>query len=59
LRYASRAKRIQNVARINQDPKDALLRRFQEEIELLKKQLEENAGENLELGIWIKIPNLN
>lgn len=46
LRYASRAKHIRNVARINEDPKDALLRRFQEEIEQLRKQLEEN-GENL------------
>uniref|UniRef100_A0A183CMA8 Kinesin-like protein n=1 Tax=Globodera pallida TaxID=36090 RepID=A0A183CMA8_GLOPA len=43
LRYANRAKQIRNVARINEDPKDALLRRFQEEIEQLKKQLEENA----------------
>ncbi|CAK5081673.1 unnamed protein product [Meloidogyne enterolobii] len=41
LRYASRAKRIQNMARINEDPKDALLRRFQNEIQLLKKRLEE------------------
>jgi hypothetical protein len=41
LRYASRAKRIQNVARINEDPKDALLRRFQEEIEQLKRALED------------------
>jgi kinesin family protein 3/17 len=40
LRYANRAKNIKNVARINEDPKDALLRKFQEEIETLKKQLE-------------------
>ncbi|KAL3092200.1 hypothetical protein niasHT_023759 [Heterodera trifolii] len=43
LRYACRAKQIRNIARINEDPKDALLRRFQEEIEQLRKQLEENA----------------
>ncbi|CAI5444741.1 unnamed protein product [Caenorhabditis angaria] len=41
LRYANRAKNIQNVARINEDPKDAMLRKFQQEIEILRKQLEE------------------
>lgn len=41
LRYANRAKNIKNNAKINEDPKDALLRQFQKEIEELKKQLEE------------------
>ncbi|XP_028271827.1 kinesin-like protein KIF3A isoform X1 [Parambassis ranga] len=41
LRYANRAKNIKNKARINEDPKDALLRQFQKEIEDLKKKLEE------------------
>lgn len=45
LRYANRAKNIKNRARVNEDPKDALLRQFQVEIEQLRKQLEENAGE--------------
>lgn len=45
LRYANRAKNIKNKARINEDPKDALLRQFQKEIEELKKKLEE--GEEL------------
>jgi kinesin family protein 3/17 len=40
LRYANRAKNIKNKARINEDPKDALLRQLQEEMEKLKKQLE-------------------
>lgn len=40
LRYANRAKNIKNNAKINEDPKDALLRQFQLEIERLKKQLE-------------------
>jgi len=43
LRYANRAKNIKNKARINEDPKDALLRQLQEEMERLKKQLE-NGG---------------
>ncbi|XP_034935444.1 kinesin-like protein KIF3A [Chelonus insularis] len=45
LRYANRAKNIKNRARINEDPKDALLRQFQDEIEQLRKQLEENEQE--------------
>lgn len=40
LRYASRAKNIQNKPRINEDPKDALLREYQEEIAKLKEQLD-------------------
>ena len=31
-RYANRAKNIKNKPKINEDPKDALLREFQEEI---------------------------
>ena len=32
LRYADRAKQIKNKPRINEDPKDALLREYQNEI---------------------------
>ena len=39
LRYANRAKNIKNKPHINEDPKDALLRQYQEEIENLKKML--------------------
>ena len=39
LRYASRAKNIQNKPRINEDPKDALLREYQEELSKLREQL--------------------
>lgn len=48
LRYANRAKNIQNKAKINEDPKDALLRQFQKEIEELRKQLDE--GSDYESG---------
>ncbi|CAH8530789.1 unnamed protein product [Heterobilharzia americana] len=41
LRYANRAKNIKNKAKVNEDPKDAMLRQFQKEIEQLRKQLEE------------------
>ena len=43
LRYANRAKNIKNKPKINEDPKDAMLREFQEEIARLKDQLA-NAG---------------
>ncbi|XP_054577321.1 kinesin-like protein KIF17 isoform X2 [Eptesicus fuscus] len=36
LRYANRAKNIKNKPHINEDPKDALLREYQEEIKRLK-----------------------
>lgn len=39
LRYASRAKAIQNKPKINEDPKDALLREYQDEITNLRAQL--------------------
>ena len=39
LRYASRAKNIKNKPRVNEDPKDALLKQFQLEIERLKMLL--------------------
>ena len=41
LRYANRAKNIKNKPKINEDPKDAMLREFQEEIARLKAQLGE------------------
>lgn len=40
LRYASRAKNIKNKPRINEDPKDAMLREYQQEITELRKKLE-------------------
>ena len=38
LRYANRAKNIKNKPRINEDPKDAMLREFQEELVKLREQ---------------------
>lgn len=39
LRYAYRAKSIKNKPRINEDPKDAMIREYQEEIMRLKAEL--------------------
>merc|ERR1719359_354510 len=44
LRYAYRAKSIKNKPRINEDPKDAMIREFQEEIAKLKAQLAAGGG---------------
>lgn len=45
LRYVGRAKNIQNYAHINDEPKTALLRQFQEQIAELKRQLEDGVDE--------------
>ncbi|XP_069388640.1 kinesin-like protein KIF17 isoform X2 [Paralichthys olivaceus] len=44
LRYANRAKSIQNRPRINEDPKDALLREYQEEIKTLRALISGQLG---------------
>lgn len=44
LRYANRAKSIKNAPKINESPKDALLRKMQEEIEALRQQLGDGSG---------------
>ncbi|KAH9420263.1 Kinesin-like protein kif3c, partial [Dermatophagoides pteronyssinus] len=41
LRYANRAKNIKNKPRVNENPKDTLLKEFQAEIDRLRAQLEE------------------
>ena len=46
LRYANRAKNIKNKPKINEDPRDALLRQYQEEIAMLKQLLQ---GEGLSI----------
>ena len=46
LRFASTTKHIKNKAVINEDAKDALLRRFQQQIDELRHQLELEAEEN-------------
>ena len=46
LRYANRAKNIKNKPKINEDPKDAMLREFQDEIKRLKNQLANQGNRN-------------
>ncbi|KAJ8950766.1 hypothetical protein NQ318_011259 [Aromia moschata] len=49
LRYANRAKNIHNKPKVNEDPKDAILRQYQEEIERLKILLENKHSNNLKI----------
>ena len=51
LRYANRAKNIKNKPKINEDPKDAMLREFQDGIARLKAQLQ-GKGTYDENGEW-------
>nr|CAD7395690.1 unnamed protein product [Timema cristinae] len=46
LRYANRAKNIQNKPKINEDPKDTMLRQYQEEIQKLRDMLETGPTNN-------------
>lgn len=44
LRYANRAKNIKNRPKINEDPKDTMLRDYQEEINKLRQLLNDSNG---------------
>ncbi|CAG9462123.1 unnamed protein product [Pedinophyceae sp. YPF-701] len=44
LRYANRAKNIQNKPKINEDPKDAMIREYQEKVAELKAKLAQRKG---------------
>ena len=51
LRYAARAKAIKNKPRVNEDPKDALLKEYESEIRKLKEMLENmNKGGQAKTG---------
>lgn len=61
LRYANRAKNIKNKPRINEDPKDAMLRQYQEEIQQLKMMLlgQMSIPQNLKSTLKISFHILN
>jgi uncharacterized membrane protein YukC len=63
LRYASRAKNIKNKPRVNQDPKDALLKQYEDEIKKLRDIIEmSKKGGSInaqDLGASIKMLNQN
>lgn len=45
LRYANRAKNIYNEPHVNEDPKDTMLRQYQEQIKKLKEMLEASTSQ--------------
>lgn len=47
LRYANRAKNIHNAPRVNEDPKDALIRQYQDEISKLRNILNEKSSKKI------------
>lgn len=49
LKYANRAKQIKNKPKINEDPKDAMIREYQEELKKLKAMLDGKGGGNAPL----------
>lgn len=52
LRYASRAKAIKNKPKVNEDPKDALLKQYEDEITKLKAMLERmNNGQPINMAM--------
>ncbi|XP_065172485.1 osmotic avoidance abnormal protein 3 isoform X2 [Atheta coriaria] len=55
LRYANRAKNISNKPKVNEDPKDAILRQYQEEIERLKDML----NKSVRLSTPLKIEDVD
>lgn len=61
LRYASRAKAIKNKPRVNEDPKDALLKQYEDEIKQLKSllaQFQKDGGSGSEAAIAEAVKNL-
>ena len=58
LRYASRAKSIKNKPIINEDPKDALLKEYEEEIRQLKEMLKQiSQGKGIDTSLVRKASN--
>ncbi|GLV37047.1 Kinesin family member 3C [Carabus blaptoides fortunei] len=51
LRYANRAKNIHNQPRVNEDPKDTMLRKYQEEIDRLRHLLDERVNSPVKLTL--------
>ena len=53
LRYANRAKNIKNKPVINEDPKDAMLRQYKEEIDRLMQLLESQSAAGNDPGMFV------
>ena len=54
LRYAARAKNVKNKPKVNEDPKDALIKEYAEEIKRLKELLETHGKGGAASAIGVK-----
>ena len=54
LRYANRAKNIKNKPKINEDPKDMIIKRYHDEIEQLKKIIAKEIPVSRQLATELK-----
>jgi kinesin family protein 3/17 len=60
LRYADRAKNIKNAPKVNEDPKDAMLKKYKDELERLKRALAEaNGGVEISVNELVSDNNVN
>lgn len=55
LRYADRAKQIQNRPNINEDPEHAMIREYQEEIERLRAQMAEATKSEVRVNVHTRV----
>ena len=60
LRYADRAKNIKNVPKVNEDPKDAMIKKYKEELERLKEALAKaNGGIEMSVNQFVSDDAIN
>ena len=60
LRYADRAKNIKNAPKINEDPKEAMIRKYKEELDRLKQALAEaNGGMEISVNQFVSEDYIN
>ena len=60
LRYADRAKNIKNAPKVNEDPKDAMIKKYKDELERLKAALAKaNGGVEMSVNELVSDDNIN
>ena len=60
LRYADRAKNIKNAPKVNEDPKDAMIKKYKDELERLKAALAKaNGGVEMSVNELVSDNNIN
>jgi kinesin family protein 3/17 len=60
LRYADRAKNIKNIPKVNEDPKDAMIKKYKEELERLREALAKaNGGIEVSINQFVSNDAIN